>query len=202
MQRPSEPIDVPFGSRIDPFRPSMASPISNPRFPWASPVAPIQDDQRSARQGQTSISPSISFSETLRSLYLRENFNLSPKLHQRVAELLALESGWDGENAMPLRPEALANAIALLIFMKASLPSFKEPFIAPTIDGYLQFEWHSGTKTLEFEATPNGWSIVGTHKTTNGEKIYHLADATRSHIEKLTAAFGWFNGSELLWSIP
>jgi hypothetical protein len=148
----------------------------------------------------SSVTP-ISFSESLRVLYLNETFNLSASLHHRVAEFLGLKSGWDGENAKPLKPEVLAGAIGLLVFLKTSLHLFTEPFLAPTIDGFIVMEWHNDKRTLEFEATEAGWSIVGSQDSSNGEKIYHVADVDRGEITKLTAAFGWFDGTELLWPI-
>lgn len=145
--------------------------------------------------------PFLGFSEALRSLYLSERFDLSAKLCQRLVELLALQPGWDGESALPPRPEVLAKIVGLLVFMNTALPQFREPFLAPTINGFAQLEWHNGRRTLEFEATPNGWSIVGTETTSRGEKVYHDAEAARVEIGNMVAAYRWFEGAELLWPI-
>jgi hypothetical protein len=139
--------------------------------------------------------------ETLRSLYLNSGFNLSPSLHRRVAEILELKAGWNGENAKPVDPDVLSNSIGLLVFMKASMPAFREPFITPTIDGLVQFEWHNENRSLEFEATSHGWSIVGAETKPKNKKTYYTADANPSEIGKLTAALHWFENSEPLWPI-
>jgi hypothetical protein len=116
-------------------------------------------------------------------------------------ELSALEPGWDGDNAVPVRPEILANTIGLVLLLQAALPEFEEPFVAPTINGFTQLEWHAKRRILEFEATASGWSIVGSETTPRGERVYHEADTTRLDVDKLVAAFRWFAGLELLWPI-
>ncbi|MCI0535682.1 MAG: hypothetical protein L0Z50_10690 [Verrucomicrobiales bacterium] len=95
----------------------------------------------------------------------------------------------------------MANSVGLLVLMIAVLPKFREPFLAPTLAGFAQMEWHNGRRTLEFEVTSNGWSIVGAETTSTGEKVYYDADAARIEVEKLIAAYRWFEGAELLWPI-
>jgi len=143
----------------------------------------------------------LGFSDALRSLLISKRVGLSAKLCQRLAELLALQPGWDGESAKPPRPEVLAHVVGLLAFMNMTFLSFREPFLTPTIDGFAQLEWHNGQRTLEFEAIPNGWSIVGTQTMARSGKAYHEAEAARFEIERLMAAYRWFEGAELLWPI-
>jgi len=116
-------------------------------------------------------------------------------------ELSALKSGWDGANAIAPKPEAMAHTVGLILFLQTALPEFEEPFVVPTISGFTQVEWHSGARVLEFEATTGGWSVVGSETKSHGERVYHEADATRSDVHKLLAAYRWFAGQELLWPI-
>jgi hypothetical protein len=116
-------------------------------------------------------------------------------------EVAALEDGWDGENAVRPRPEALASALGAILALDAALPEFEEPFVAPTIDGLIQLEWHTDRRALEFEATDEGWSVVGTETAPRGERVYHQTDASRLDIDKLLAAFRWFAGPELPWPL-
>jgi len=141
------------------------------------------------------------FADELRSLYVSERLGLSNKMCQRLVELLGLQRGWDGENAKPLRPEEMAHTVGLLIILNSTFRRFCEPFLAPTIGGFAQLEWHNERRTLEFEGTPTGWSIVGSEMTSRGEKAYHEADVSRSKIDELVAAYRWFEGTELIWPI-
>ena len=85
--------------------------------------------------------------------------------------------------------------------LRTTLPEFQEPFLVPTIGGFAQLEWHSGRRSLEFEGTESGWSIVGSEATTRGGRAYHEAEAARFEVEKLIACYRWFQGAELLWPI-
>jgi hypothetical protein len=141
------------------------------------------------------------FSHELRSLYVSGRLGLSSKMCQRLVELLALQRGWDGGMAMPFKPEEAAHTVSLLIMLNSTLPRFNEPFLAPTIAGFAQLEWHNKQRTLEFEGTSDAWSIVGSETKMRGERVYHQADVSRSDIEELVAAYRWFDGAELLWPI-
>lgn len=116
-------------------------------------------------------------------------------------ELSALKSGWDGESALAPKPEAMAHTVGLILFLQTALPEFEEPFVVPTISGFTQLEWHRGHRALEFEATANGWSIVGSETNSRGERMYHEADTARFEVDKLLDAYRWFAGLELLWPI-
>ena len=149
--------------------------------------------------GLSSSTPGIA--DELRALYASKRFGLSAKMCQRMVELLSLQPGWDGESALPPKAEVLASTVSLLVFLNAALPKFREPFLAPTIGGFTQLEWHGQKRTLELEAKTDGWSIVGSELSTQRQRIYHEAESARSEIEKLIPAYQWFEGVELLWPI-
>ncbi len=153
------------------------------------------------RHGESPLCPALAFTNALAFLGVSEPIRISPRLRRRLIELSALEPAWDCENAIPPRPDVLANAIGTILALQAAVPGFEEPFVVPTIDGFTQLEWHTERRALEFEATENGWSIVGTAITPRGERVYYEADTARLDIEKLLAAFRWFAGLELLWPI-
>jgi len=141
------------------------------------------------------------FANVLHSLVVSEAFRLSRKLGQRLMELSALKPGWDGEKATAPKPEAMAHTVGLILFLQAALPEFEEPFVVPTISGFTQLEWHRGQRALEFEATADGWAVVGSETNSRGVRMYHEADPARFEVEKLLAAYRWFAGLELLWPI-
>ena len=116
-------------------------------------------------------------------------------------ELSALKPGWDSGNAIPPRPDVLANTIGMILVLQATLPEFEEPFLAPTVGGFTQLEWYGRDRALELEATADGWSVVGSQTTSHGERVYHEADTARFDLDKLFAAYRWFAGLELLWPI-
>ncbi len=151
-----------------------------------------------------SFAPSLSASAAtaLRALYVSARFDFSAKLCQRLGELLNLQAGWDGENAAPPKPEVLANVVSVLVFLKATLPNFREPFLAPTLIGFAQLEWRKDQRSLDVELTSNGWSIVGSERATCGGRLYHEADCARTDINTLVLAYKWLDGTELLWPIP
>jgi len=151
-----------------------------------------------------SFAPSLSASATaaLRSLYASARFDFSPKLCQRLGELLNLQPGWDGEDAAPPKPEVLANIVSVLVFCKAILPNFREPFLAPTIGGFAQLEWCKDQRSLDVELTADGWSIVGSDSSSSGGRSYYEAGCVRTHVGTLILAYKWLDGTELLWPIP
>jgi hypothetical protein len=171
--------------------------LGDPGEEIARPAQPAHFE-RFAQRGWR---PFEGFSGALHSSFASEPLLVSAKLWQRLIELQDLRAGWDGESAKPPRPEVLARIFGLLGVMKGSAPGFREPFLAPTIHGFAQLEWHRERRTLEFEATANGWAMVGTETTARGEKVYHDAEAGGSEIGKLIAAYRWFAGEELLWPV-
>ena len=170
-------------------------------FPSGSNAQSLPGFYSPARKAVGLSYSSPGFTDELRSLYASERFGLSEKLCHRLVELLSLQPGWDGQSALPPKAEALANVVSLLVFLNATLPQFREPFLVPTIGGFAQLEWHNEQRTLELESTPDGWSIVGSEYSSQREQVYYEAESTRAEIEKLIPAYRWFEGAELLWPI-
>ena len=150
---------------------------------------------------ESPLPPALIFANALRFLGVSEPLRISRILSQRLTELSTLKSGWDGKSAVAPKPEAIAHTIGLILFLQAALPDFEEPFVVPTISGFTQLEWHQGHRALEFEATANSWSIVGSETKSRGERVYHEADVARFDLDRLLAAYRWFAGQELLWPI-
>lgn len=147
------------------------------------------------------LSPALMFANLLHSLFVSKELRLSRKLGQRLMELSALKSGWNGENAFAPKPEAMAHTVGLILYLQTALPEFEEPFVVPTISGFTQLEWQRGQRALEFEATADGWSVIACETKSRGERVYHEADITRFDVDKLLTAYRWFAGQELLWPI-
>lgn len=76
----------------------------------------------------------------------------------RLAELEALEAGWDGEDAQALDADALRVAFGVLErSLQAGLPE-AEVFAVP--DGGVQLEWRAGPLELELEIEPGARRMI------------------------------------------
>jgi hypothetical protein len=137
----------------------------------------------------------------LRFLYKSDRFGLSEKFCHRLVELLTLDSGWDGENARPPKPEVLARMVGIVLLLKREAAVFVEPFLTPTIGGYAQLEWHDHNRALDIEATAQGWAIVGSETGAEGPRVYYEADATPREAYKLIDAYCWFAERRLTWPV-
>src|SRR5208282_331401 len=112
---------------------------------------------------------------------------LSPSLRQRVGELSDLRPNWDGEVAKSVKAPVLGDAVEFLRRLAQRTSAFREPFIVPTFDGFVQIEWHDKKRSLEIEAVVQGWSVIGSLTGKDGNRLYFDAECERSdfgHLEK------------------
>src|SRR4051794_33667192 len=109
---------------------------------------------------------------------------LSEELKTRVGQLKKLPAGWDGPGTAALRPEALAQAEAVLSDLSAQYPAFHEPAIIPKFDGTLQLEWHAARRSLELDLTGAGWEILGEVRTPDAPAFF-TADVALSAYAQL-----------------
>ena len=125
--------------------------------------------------------------------------SLSSSLRQRIRELHDLKVNWDGEGAKPVKPIVLANLIEVLKgFLQYPRP-FREPFLVPTFEGFVQIEWHDARRSLEIEAVDQGWSLHGTLNGREGNHPFFTGECEWSDIDSLLTFYKWFLGEELLW---
>jgi hypothetical protein len=124
---------------------------------------------------------------------------LSPSLRQRIGELSDLEPSWDGETAKPVKAPVLGDIVEFLRRLVQQTSAFREPFVTPTFDGFVQIEWHDKKRSLEIEAVGQGWSVVGSSTDKNGNRLYFDAECERSNFEQLGKFYEWFVGNELIW---
>ena len=106
---------------------------------------------------------SYSLSSVTQSAYQKPESNLSPlspELAARLNELSLLKNGWDEGDALQINSEAVKAARNVLRRLSLVRP-FQGPSIVPTFDGFLQLEWHNTFRSLEFEYTPEKWSVLG-----------------------------------------
>jgi hypothetical protein len=123
---------------------------------------------------------------------------ISRKLASRLKELSSLEDGWDGESAKAVRSDVLLSTVTLLWRLQKASSGFRLPFIAPTHDGYLLLDWTSPDRTLEAEAGPSGWSLVGT-VTTSGRPNEYFSASAGSDWDGVHAYYLWFCGETQVW---
>jgi hypothetical protein len=146
--------------------------------------------------------PKISIAESVDQIVMGRAAEFSPTLRQRITELLNLKPNWDGEGAKGIKVHVLADVIEGLKRIAGGLDYFREPFLAPTFDGFVQMEWHSERRSLEIEAVDQGWSYVGTVITNDTKRWYLTAVGERSDFQKLKKYYEWYEGSELIWPLP
>jgi hypothetical protein len=136
--------------------------------------------------------------QTLSGQFVALADRLSAELGEKMREILSLEPGWDGEVAEVVRLDVVANALSLLARLRRDRPQFVVPFVAPTFEGGLLFDWTSPKRTLEVEAEADGWSVIGTTVSGYGTRGYFegVEDAEGS---RMTDFYDWFRGDLLLW---
>lgn len=147
----------------------------------------------------TPFSSTGGISEAVSHIVVDRSATLSPSLRQRVADLSKLARNWDGEGAKAIKSYVLADVIEALKRFALQPIAFREPFLAPTFDGFIQMEWHDKKRSLEIEAINQGWSLVGVMTSNDGSRHYFTAECERSDFQKLEKFYEWFAGAELIW---
>ena len=125
--------------------------------------------------------------------------NLSPRLRQTISELSQLETDWGGEDTRPIKPHVLADVVEMLSRLKKAFQEFKDPYLVPTFDGYVQLEWHRNPRSLDVEAVQAGWKMTGTLITSAGERQYFYSECQKTEFAVIEKFYGWFAGIEPLW---
>jgi hypothetical protein len=121
----------------------------------------------------------ITIAESVKRTAVETAVSLSAQLRQKINDLAALESNWDGEHAKPVQPHVLAAVVETLTQLSQQTDKFREPFLAPTFDGFVQMEWRENKRSLDIEAVDKGWSAVGTEIGPDGQRDYHIAEFER-----------------------
>ena len=137
--------------------------------------------------------------DSVNRIVIGRSATLSPSLRQRVGELSDLKPNWDGEVAKPVKAPVLGDAVEFLRRLTQRTSNFREPFLVPTFDGFIQIEWHDKKRALEIEAVGEGWSVVGALTGKDGNRLYFDAECERSDFEQLGKFYEWFAGNELIW---
>jgi len=123
---------------------------------------------------------------------------LSAVMSAKLRELAALKLGWDEEGALPIDARAIEET-AIVIGRLSSTRDFQNPQVVPTFDGFLQVEWHSPTRSLEFEFTPAGWSVLGVDSVNSPCPEYYKAATPFKMTEALEPFYVWFTTPGLTW---
>lgn len=137
--------------------------------------------------------------DSVNRIVIGRSATLSPTLRQRVGELSDLKTNWDGETAKAVKAPVLGDSVEFLRRLAQRTNTFREPFLAPTFDGFIQIEWHDKRRSLEIEAVILGWSIVGSLTGKGNSRLYFEAECERSDFEQLGKFYEWFVGNELIW---
>jgi hypothetical protein len=145
--------------------------------------------------------PEITIADSVKRTALEAASSFSAQLRRKINELVALGTNWDGENAKPVKLDVLADTIETLKRLRQRTDKFREPFLAPTFDGFVQMEWHENNRSLDIEAVEKGWSVVGTEIGPDGQPNYHSAEFERNNFALLLNCYKWFCGDELIWPL-
>ncbi len=141
----------------------------------------------------------VGIAESVKEIAFDSSSALSAQLRHRVGELANLKANWDGEGARPVKPHVLADAVETLKRLSLQTSVFREPFLAPTFDGFVQIEWHEEQRRLDLEAVEKGWSAVGTMVGSEDQRHYYTAEFERNDIAQLVKFYQWLLGDELIW---
>jgi hypothetical protein len=144
----------------------------------------------------------ITLAESVRRIAVETAASLSDQLRQKINELVSLEPNWDGENAKPVQPRVLADVVETLKRLSQQTAHFREPFLAPTFDGFVQLEGREKNRSLDLEAVNTGWSAVGTELGPDGQRLYHTLEFERNDFAKIIKCYAWLCGNELIWPLP
>jgi len=128
--------------------------------------------------------------------------SLAAQLRQKINELLALESNWDVEHAQPVNPHVLVDVVETLKRLSRQTANFREPYLAPTFEGFVQMEWREKNRSLDLEAVDTGWSAVGTEIGPDTQRQYHTAEFERNDFAQLMKCYAWLCSDQLIWPSP
>jgi hypothetical protein len=154
-------------------------------------------DPSSAKRSRARGLEPAGIAESVREVAIDASASLPVRLHQRINELAGLEEDWDGEGAKVVKPHVLADVVETLRRLSQH-HVFREPFLAPTFDGFVQMEWHDERRWLDVEVTEQGWSAVGTTIGAEGTRHYYTADFERSDFAQLERFYCWLLSDGLL----
>jgi hypothetical protein len=76
---------------------------------------------------------------------------------RQIDDLARLEFGWDGYRAVAISNASIIEAKRFVGMIAApSAPSMSAPAVVPTVDGHIQFEWHTRRGDAEIEIVDGG----------------------------------------------
>lgn len=186
---------TPFGLRL--FDPSWAAKVGGREGEPPGIAEEVPNTESTVEVRSTRWLEPAGIAESVREVAVDSSAFLSICLRQRINELASLQENWDGEGAKAVKPHVLADVVETLRRLSRQ-PVFREPFLAPTFDGFVQMEWHDEKRWLDVEATVKGWSAVGTAIGSDGNRYYYTADFERSDFAQLERFYHWLLSDGLL----
>ena len=107
--------------------------------------------------------PQMQFTPARKNISERQIMWLA-SVHNRLAELVTLDDGWDGYSGVPVRPEIAIFALQMIeAICDVNTPA---PQIVPGSSGDLQIEWHTLNGDIELHVVrPNevqAWYSIAT----------------------------------------
>ena len=98
----------------------------------------------------------------------------------KMQELVDLEPGWDGYDAVPIRAGSIMKAALVLVETMTS--DTNEPWIVPTVHGGIQMEWHKSQVDLEIEIKPDETASVFFVNDREGREVDELLDTDKARL--------------------
>jgi hypothetical protein len=163
--------------------------------------APPQGPWHTAYFSQTpSLRSNAPLTTSILDAFSTQSKSLSLRFGQKLSQIANMRDNWDDEGAKAANVDLVANTYGVILLLKTMFGTdFKEPFLAPTFHGSVLAEWQGPKRSLEFEATKEGWSVVGSSVLSDGQTLYHETDLPRSNLSTLIDCYKWFIGTEMLW---
>lgn len=132
-------------------------------------------------------------------LSVQHNPNAALRLEaelRRLQQLAQLARGWDGADAHPLAPVAVAHA-ALMAYSVLTRHGDAPTFIAPIPDGGVQVEWESDDSALELAIGPDGYkeSLLVLNRNSGTREVHEYGEPLESSERFERAARGYFEAA-------
>jgi hypothetical protein len=111
---------------------------------------------------------------------------LVTNVYGRVVELFKLPSGWDGCAAPPIDEQRAL--ISIVVLAKIANLKMSVPSVVPTVDGSIQFEWHTQHHHIELvtEAVDH-FSLFIQNRDNGHSETYETFQQARRALQNLPA---------------
>lgn len=124
---------------------------------------------------------------------------LPASIEAKLRELAGLKAGWDGPDSIAIKPEVLDEARRVMILLRRRNPEIEDPFISPSYDGLVQFEWHLPDRSYDLELDQAEWRAVGSELPQGGDWKFHEARLRPYDFDQVLRHYDWYLRKSAAW---